>query len=385
MPNVLLVGPWCPAALAFARSAARRGLGVYLLQATSQLPNPSAVSGLRGATAIPPHLVGTREGLDAIKRYAADVEASALVALLDNELLWLGEHRTEFGPSCRVLMQTTRSYSAVLSKCHQLNLAQQAGLVVLPTYLLLRPEDAAEIPAAAFPLVLRPDRAEDVQPPFKVRLVHSPGQLQDVIRGCLTLRSPIIAQPFQRLPNLLVHGVRRPSGDVIASRCYVVPRKFEGVTLALDPSAFPPGLDEKCREFAAIAGITGCYHLEFLFSPKDNRAYFLEVNARLGGTTDKVVQTGFDEPALLLQAYDVIPRTAPPVERRARRIANKRALLKHVVAAARGRLTALDYPVATPLAHIAYSCRDLLLARDSIFDWRDVMGSVKFHLRGLTS
>src|SRR5437879_1377017 len=45
------------------------------------------------------------------------------------------------------------------------------------------------------------------------------------------------------------------------------------------------------HEFATRADIQGCYHLEFLFSPPDSRAYFLELNVRLGGTTDKVVRT----------------------------------------------------------------------------------------------
>jgi biotin carboxylase len=303
-----------------------------------------------------------------------------LVATIDRELVWLGEHRQEFEPACKVLVQTPESLFRIQSKRYQLEVARQAGLPILPTYRLSRPEDADFVPALDFPLVLRPDRPEDVWPGFKVRLVESPDQLRDALRRCHRILSPILAQPFRPLPNLVVHGARSVDGDVIASRCYIVPRKFEGVTLTLEERRFPDGLEERCRQFASLASITGCYHFEFLFSAAENRAYFLEVNVRLGGTTDKVVRTGFDEPSLLLQSYG-IPLTHRSAPVPGRRVADKRMLLKHIVWAAKGKLTPLDYPDVGRLRHIAHSCRDLIVAKDSIFAWRDVRGSMRFHLR----
>lgn len=383
MRNVLLVGPWTPSALAFARSLRRQEIGVYLLQTATERRCSWSLSALQGSADIPEHLARSTDGLDLIKRYAHKVGASALVAILDDELVWLGQHRLLFEPSCKVLVQTPESLFRILSKRHQLDLAKSAGLPVLPTYLLMQPEDVDPIPASDFPVVVRPDRQEDVRPAFKVRLIKSRGELRELIRGCERLESPIIAQPFQSLPNLVVHGVRSVSGEVIGSRCYAVPRKFEGVTLTIEPRSFPAGLEEGCREFAALAGITGCYHFEFLFSPTENRAYFLEVNVRLGGTTDKVVRTGFDEPSLLLQCYGIAPRHQSSGGLR-RRVANKRVLLKHIVWAARGKLTEFDYPNVGRFTHIACSVRDLIVAKDSVFDWRDVSGSIRFHLRGLT-
>jgi len=380
MASVLLVGPWAPSALAFARSLQRQKIAVYLLQATAQHNNPLPFSALQGAVHLPARLVGTREGLDRIKRYANDVNASALAATIDRELVWLGEHRQEFEPACKVLVQTPESLFRILSKRYQLEVARRAGLPSLPTYRLTRPEDADLVPALDFPLVLRPDRPEDVWPGFKVLLVKSPDQLRDALRRCHRILSPILAQPFRPLPNLVVHGARSVEGDVIASRCYIVPRKFEGVTLTLEERPFPDGLEERCRQFASLASITGCYHFEFLFSAAENRAYFLEVNVRLGGTTDKVVRTGFDEPSLLLQSYGItLTHRSAPVRRRV--VADKRMLLKHIVWAALGKLTPLDYPDVGRLRHIAHSCRDLIVAKDSIFAWRDVRGSMRFHLR----
>src|SRR4029079_6755449 len=98
-----------------------------------------------------------------------------------------------------------------------------------------------------------------------------------LLRECQRIEAPILAQPFMRLPNLVVHGARSISGDVIALRCYDVARMFEGLSLVIQPREFPDDLEEMCREFVSRADLQGCYHLEFLFSPTDSRAYFLEV------------------------------------------------------------------------------------------------------------
>jgi hypothetical protein len=353
---------------------------VFLLQASAQHDAPRSFSAIRGATLLDPQLVGTREGLDFIRRYAAEIRASALVATVDHELVWLAKHRDEFGP-CRVLSQPAASLFTLLSKRTQIELAGRAGLSVLPTYYLRRPEDAATVPDDRFPLALRPDRPEDVEPAFKVRRAASRDQLQRLIGDCRRLDSPIVAQPLQRLPNLVVHGVRAEHGQVIGSACFDVPRTFENVSLSVKRRPFPDGLEAQCHEFARLAEITGCYHLDMLFSPSDNRAYLLDANVRLGGTTDKVVRAGFDEPALLLQAYGIIPAPPLPARGTSRRVANSRVLLKHIARAVTGKLSDTDYPDASRLRHVAYSVRDLILAKDSTFDWRDVPGSIRFLLR----
>jgi len=216
--NVLLVGPWSPSALAFARSATRVGLGVYLLQASAQNSGPRSGGSLLGATVMSPRLVGTQEGINFIKRYAAEAGVSAVVATVDRELVWLAAHRHEFEPSIAVLVPPAEALCAILSKQHQLDLARRAGLSVLPTYLLSRPEDADLIPVLDYPLVLRPDREENVEPGFKARIVKSPEGLHAAMSACRRLTGVIIAQPFRHLPNLLVHAVRSVTGDVIASR-----------------------------------------------------------------------------------------------------------------------------------------------------------------------
>jgi hypothetical protein len=384
MTNVLLVGPWAPYALAFARSLRRRHVGVYLLNTSAERVDFSVSSSVNGGALISEELLGTTEGLDLIAAFARQLGASALVAAVDRDLIWLAAHRERFEPACRVLAPAAESLVSISSKIYQAELARSIGLPILPTFVFARMEDAGAVPAAQFPLVVRPDRREQGSSQPKALLVRSADELRETIRGYQPGRAPLLGQAYKPLPNVVVHGVRSVGGDIIATRCYLVARKFQGVSLTVEPCSFPRGLEARCREFVERAEITGCYHFEFLLSPEDNCPYFLEVNVRLGGTTDKVYRTGFDEPSLLLECYGIPsePAVALPIHRR-RRVVNKRTLLKHIVWAAEGKLTELDYPAVGRWTHIAYSCRDLLFAQDSVFDWRDVPGSIAFHLRDL--
>jgi predicted ATP-grasp superfamily ATP-dependent carboligase len=158
MANVVLFGPWGPESLAFARSLRRRGIGTYLVHATDQPPPQWSLSSLRGYSTMPARLEQTPEGIAWLADYVRGVDASALVATVDGDLIWLARHRHEFGPSCRVLVQPAESLDALLSKRHQASLARDAGLTVLPTHVLMHQDDADSIPASDYPLALRPDR-----------------------------------------------------------------------------------------------------------------------------------------------------------------------------------------------------------------------------------
>jgi len=49
--------------------------------------------------------------------------------------------------------------------------------------------------------------------------------------------------------------------------------------------------------------------------------------------------------------------------------------------AVKGELTELDYPPVGRTKHILLSLRDLIAARDAVFDWCDLRGSLWFMLQ----
>lgn len=266
-------------------------------------------------------------------------------------------------------------------KKEQLALARDVGFPVLPTWIVTAPAEVATVPASAFPVVVRPDRQYATLPEFKAEQLGSSAALGQFVAELPLLEQPLVVQPFRPWPNLLVHGVRAEDGRLLALRSFLVYRKFEGVALSLREVPFPPGVEQASRDFADAAGVVGCFHYDLLYAPDEQRAYFLEINPRLGGTTEKVACFGFDEPVLTLVAFGFPLAGDPPIPVKRRPVANRRALFKHMCYALGGRLTALDYPSAGRLAHFWRSCLEWFTTRDTVFDWRDLRGSLWYYLR----
>lgn len=376
MSRIVLIGTWCPSYLTFTRSCYRQGFRVYLLKVGNGESHWWRYSScLAGGEGIRREEIGTPEGIRLIRNYVSAMGAQAVVTVDDMRLLWLAQNRSAFEPGCQLLMPSAETLQFVSSKRNQIELATRVGFDVLPTIYLSVPSDCRDIPAERYPLVVRPDRKRGPVTPFKVRLVSCPTELEALAQASNGAYGPLIAQPFLSLPNMVVHGVRAETGTVLTMQAFLVPRKFEGVTLTIMPTAFPPGLEQRCRDFVEAAGVTGCFHFELLFSPEDKRTWFLEINARLGGTTDKITRLGFDETSYLLSAYGLKPIPATGLSFLPGLAANKRALLKHLLWALRGDLTELDYPPSTRMRHVVCSLRDLWTTKDSLFDWHDFRGT----------
>ncbi|MDF1553834.1 MAG: hypothetical protein P1P84_12260 [Deferrisomatales bacterium] len=382
MSSIVLLGAWRPPALAVARSCHRQGVPVYLLEVGARRCRWRLYSSaLAGGAALQGEDIGTPRGVETVRAYADAVGAEALVAMDDTRLVWLAQNRGALGARCRLLAPPAETLDLVSSKCNQIAAAREVGFDVLPT-VYLPAASGQQIPEMQYPLVLRPDRKTGPRSPFKVRLLHSPAELAAFVAAWDGTGAPLIAQPFRSLPNLVVHGARGESGDILALQAFLAPRKFEGITLTLQAVGFPPNVERRCRDFVDAMGITGCFHFEFLVSPEGDRVWFLEINARLGGTTDKVTRLGFDETAYLLGAYGISPPPRGRSPLSTGLAGDRRALVKHLVRALCGSLTPLDHPPGSRLHSAALSFRDLWTVADSVLDRRDLRGSLWWSPRG---
>jgi predicted ATP-grasp superfamily ATP-dependent carboligase len=377
-----MLGRFGPPFLAASRSLHAHGWDVFLLEAISGAPAwREHSSRLAGGAAIAPALLGTAEGLARVRAYAHEIRARALIALSEAHLVWLSRERAAFAPEVELLLPPIEVLRLMHSKRAQIELAQRLGFALLSTSYLGSADDVARVPAADFPVAVRPSTESAAVPLFKVLLAHSHEELAAQLAGVRIEGEGLIAQPFRHLPNLVVHGARTADGEQLALEGFLVARKFEGVTLSICRFPLPERVASQCRAFADEAKLVGCYHFELLWDQAAGQAYYLEVNVRLGGTTEKVLRRGYDEPALLMKAFGQ-PVGAPSVHSDDRRpVANKRALMKHVWYALRGRLTELDYPAVSRAQHLAASLGQLLTVQDSVFDWSDLRGTIDFHLR----
>jgi len=379
-----MFGDWSPDFLVFARRCWRLGVPVHWMDIAAQPPDSRGYSRcLAGAGFLSRKQVGTAEGILAIKRFVESVGGGALLGHGDRHLLWLAANRDQLAPVCRLLSPSLPALQLATSKRLQFNLATRIGMKVLPTWWLEKDADMEQIPEIAFPLVIRPDRESDIKPYRKTILVQSRADLRAFLQGTV-LQAAVIAQPFLNLPNLLVHGVRSEQGELLAMETFLVPRKFQSVSLTVQNMSLTSNkLKTLCAQFVDAADITGPFHFEFLYSRDNEEATFLEINARLGGTTDKVFRLGFDEPGLTLVAYGLVAPSPTTHLRRTPRVAvNKRMLIKHAGRALRGKLSALDHPPVSRWMHVWLSARDFVCGKDSVFDFRDLPGSFRFYLHG---
>ncbi|MBW2108102.1 MAG: hypothetical protein JRI36_05475, partial [Deltaproteobacteria bacterium] len=286
--------------------------------------------------------VGTAEGVAIVEQFAKKFRADGIACVAESIALWL-RHAKEQGARFPTLWLPKRDkVLKCLDKLNQIRAAEVADLDTLPTIVIPPPgEPLPEVPKGFFPLCVRPT-AGGVEPPFKVKLVVDLGGIRKLISRLNIFKMPLVAQPFRNLPNLVVHGARRPSGEVLGLKAFLVGRKFEGVTLTLDQFPLPEPLREGCVRFLHEMDLTGPFHFEFLWDSKRGKAYFLEINNRFGGTTAKVFACGYEEPALALKAYGVHVDPGRGLERRT--VSSKQALLKYMYYALTDRLTPLDYP-----------------------------------------
>lgn len=378
------LGNFGPPAITFARSCRAMGVLPYLIASPSgKRTSPLQISCFSGFHALSQSGFGTSRGIEELLKFVSESGVEALTSLSDDHCLWLARNADRIAASCKLMLPSLKCLELVESKLRQIEVANQVGLRVLPTVLLRSLEDVNRVHSGEFPVCLRPSVGNSVSPSFKVLVVTSQSELRSFLSGIKEFGEGIVAQPFRRLPNALIHCTSNERGDLLNCKGFLVDRKFEGLALRIRPLIVPEQLVSRIAAFSKALRLSGSYHYDFLTSPSSGEWFFLEVNARFGGTTEKVVWFGVDEPANCLAAYGLgTPR--PPRLYRSRNgpVVNKRATIKHIVTLIRHRPDPADYPSTSRLHGMAASIGDLFLAKDSIADMRDIRGTVAFHLAG---
>jgi predicted ATP-grasp superfamily ATP-dependent carboligase len=359
--------------LAFARRVRSAGIRVHIIDLVVK---PRGF--VRRSNAVEPDgitlewsAVGTPAGLATIQRFVKKVHADALLTTDDFSLTWLGKNRATFEPACKLMIPQPAVLELLLDKAHQIDLARTCGFDLLPTWTLTSIEAIAGIPDTAFPVVIRPSLNDSARPNFKALVMDSREDLSRVYTATQWSRDPLV-QPFRLGPNYVLHGVRSQSGEMLALRLFKAYRKYRGFTTSIAPVPFPAGLENAACKFVETEGLTGPFHFDLLGSDTDDRKYFLEINCRLGGTTAKVMQMGYDEPGLLLEAFNLQPpHPLPPlcVYSRATTISLN---LVQALDALRNRRDPLAYPQPSRLRTILAAIREALTVHDGLLQLRDM-------------
>lgn len=383
--NLILLGFWAPG-LAFMRRCSQAGIKVHLMdllpdEATAG--NEGVASGLYGG-ALTWKQVGTEGGLTRLLDFANRVDADAISTVDELSMHWLAKSRDRFEPRCCVMGSPADSIAQLLDKGEQTRVARAAGFQILDTWMLEPSTDLAAIPAAAYPICIRPTVVNTIEPSFKAMKIASKAELQAYTSLLTKWTGPLIAQPFHVGPNITVHAVRSVSGEVLALQGFRAERKFRGFSLSIEKCSVPAQIIAAAELFASVSNINGPFHFDLLQDEKTGEIYFLEINFRMGGTTAKILRLGFDEPMLALTAYGLFPSEPPPPLESVTRVTSKATLVAQIVSVFKRVPDDLAWPQRSALWTLATAVWELVTVPDALWTIRDLRGTIGYLRRGVS-
>jgi len=298
-----VLGPFGPAQLACLRSWRRAGYRTAFFQLGGRCI-PPRLRRLTDEYHFYPETMQLEEVLGQVSRECARGKVAGLTTLAEALALELhAQHRDGRFATTELLLNDPEVYGTLESKVRQADLAAQAGLPLMPTFVLDTFSERLDAPG---PLVLRPDVERTVQPAFKVQLVDNAEQALAIARAMTAPEGRLIVQSFVAGPNLIIHAARARDGSWDHHEAFYTEIKSGGLAVALRPYPLPAGLLAACRRFEQAIGLRGVFHYDFILDENSGEAYFLEVNPRLGGTTGKVsAAVGVGTPFLLFTGFAV--------------------------------------------------------------------------------
>lgn len=300
-----------------------------------------------------------------IAEFLEATETAGFTAMYEPTIVSTAMELRRIGGRCKAMASGSATFGALESKGAQVELARKAGLDVLATVVAAIKDLPGKIEGIVeYPIVLRPNRTTKTIP-FKVAVCHSCDELDDVLRTCLDQTEEVIAQPFLRGPNLLVHAFRSPDASDIDARGFDVPLKYRGFSIALSCEEIPPYLRVGLYRFCEMADVTGVFHFDMIRDLETGCVYFLEINPRIGASTPKVSVLGWKEseiiPRLFFRALNV-PMCEKDIETRL--ICNKLHVLRALKSGLAGKSSATDYPYPDRVGLARVAFRFLLTGRD---------------------
>lgn len=366
-----------PPVLACIRSWGQHGMPVGVINVSTNPFETIQSKYLTSFKTLKECLLFTDKGIDEIISFLVSFNASEILTINEYIAIWLNENLKKLPEHTQICLPPNEIIKRSLSKRRQCEAAQKAGLQLLPTYYIDK-KNQFEISPSHYPICIRPDRWGAVEPNFKVQIIPSEEKFKEFINTLEKISSPLIVQPFKQLPNLVVHGSRTKKGRTKWLQSFFVGHKYKGLTLTIKPFKAKQELYERCKLFTEILELEGNYHFEFLYNFKSQEAFFLEINLRLGGTTAKVFQLGYNEPLHALETFSGHIFQNDTIKKGI--VSNKKALVDYGIHALLGKLTPLDYPCKHRYSTVIETLYGLLFYKDEIITLHDLRGSVGLYL-----
>ncbi|MGI6656364.1 MAG: hypothetical protein ACOX5Z_06005 [Desulfobulbus sp.] len=373
----VILAPFGPPALACIRSWGEQGWEPGFICIQSSFSSAPSSRYLVDWVRLPREDLFKESGIEVIVKFLTSFHADGICCINEDVSIWLNENKNKFPDNVSCWTVESDILLEISSKKKQIEVAKSVGFSVLPTYYL-GAGVRDDIPEENFPLCLRPTLPESIKPDFKVRVVYSDDEINKMLSSAEYIKSPIVAQPFMDLPNIVVHGSRDIHGSVLFLQAFIVDRKFEGFALTVSPVDIDKKLKENCAKFADFYKIIGVFHFDIMYDHINNEFYFLELNPRFGGTTAKVYRCGYDEPAMMLCAYGKDINIDRKIEKYT--VGSHFALIKYLLYCFLNKRNIVDYPRSEKnIDRILFVLKRFFFIKDDIFIFSDIKGSFSLY------
>lgn len=300
-----------------------------------------------------------------IAKFLEATGTSGFTAMYEPTIVSTAIELKRIGGRCRAMASDPATFAALESKGAQVELARKAGLNVLATVVAAIRDLPGKIDGVVeYPLVLRPNRTTKTIP-FKVVVCHSRDELGNVLRTCRDQTEEVIAQPFLRGPNLLVHACRHPESSGMEAQGFDVPLKYRGFSIGLVSGGIPSSVRDGLYRFCEMARVVGVFHFDMIKNPESGCVYFLEINPRIGASTPKAAVCGWRESERLARLFFGYADVAAQEKCFAScLISNKLHVLRALRAGLARKSGETDYPYPDLRSLVRVAFRFLLSGRD---------------------
>lgn len=227
-------------------------------------------------------------------------QVGMIFPLIDPDIPVLAAQRAEIeATGARLAVVAPAAAEVAADKWQTTQFFRQLGL---PTPASWLPQDL-DAAALSYPVFIKPRRGSAAQHTFKVRNAHELAFFVDYVPD------PIIQEclPGPEITSDLICDL---DGTLLAvvSRQRIEVRWGE---VAKGVTVYDPAITAACERIAAALPAIGPLTVQCML--RAGQAYFIEINARLGGGVPLGIAAGVDSPRWLLAHAAGLPVTIPPL------------------------------------------------------------------------
>jgi len=298
LPKILVLGSGDRAFLSVVRSFGRRGARVHVAWAP---PDDVTLRSryVAAAHALPPFTSDDLAWRDALVALCARERFDLVVPTTDPSVIPLQRHRAVVERAARCYLLPGATFDVCFRKDATHALAAELGVPMPAQTTLRRPHDPSAVPAAWYPVVVKPVSSYDLDAPARKRLVRMIERPDALAAGLAEFaeQDEVLVQPYVEGTGSGIE-VLAAEGRVLAAMQHlrVHRRRHDGADSLRCTVPLMQDMYAAVERLVRALDYTGVAMFEFLLDGERGSWVLLEINARFWGSLPLALRAGVDFP-----------------------------------------------------------------------------------------